>query len=226
MKAKFGMIVTEGRGKIGGHVASRNRSGAYFRTKVTGVNPQTANQQAARQLLTNFSQEWRGLTQAQRDAWDSAVADFATTDIFGDLRNPTGKNLYTRLNINLQISGQSSLSEPPVPSMVASYVVTSLTAAVGASDMEIAFAGSSADDSIHIWMTAPVSPGVSFVKNRFRLLEVIAGNTASPYNAWAAYVARFGTPPVGQKIYVKLVGCNDTTGQTGIGSQNFDIVAA
>lgn len=226
MKAKFGMIVTEGRGKIGGHVASRNRSGAYFRTKVSGVNPQTTAQQSARLLLTNFSQAWRGLTQAQRDAWDSAVPDFASTDVFGDLRNPTGKNLYTRLNINLQLSGGTPLTNPPVPTEVASFVATSLTAAVGASDMEIAFGGSSASDSIQIWMTAPISPGVSFVKNRYRLLGVIAGNTASPYNAWTEYVARFGTPPVGQKVYVKLVGSNDTTGQTGIGTQTFDLVAA
>jgi hypothetical protein len=44
MKMKFGAIVTEGRGKIGGHVASKNKSGAYLRTKVTPVNRQSVAQ--------------------------------------------------------------------------------------------------------------------------------------------------------------------------------------
>jgi len=46
MKMKFGAIVVDGRGKIGGHVASKNRGGAYLRTKVTPSNPQTGYQAA------------------------------------------------------------------------------------------------------------------------------------------------------------------------------------
>lgn len=62
----FGAV--DGRGKIGGHVASKNRSGAYARIKVTPVNPQTTFQQVARNLLTSLSQGWRALTQAQHDS--------------------------------------------------------------------------------------------------------------------------------------------------------------
>jgi len=35
MKTLFGAIVVDGRGKLGGHVASKNRHGSYFRTKVS-----------------------------------------------------------------------------------------------------------------------------------------------------------------------------------------------
>ena len=85
MKAKFGSIVVAGSGKIGGHVASRNRGGAYFRTKVTPVNPNTPAQAAVKSRLTTQAQAWRSLTAAQRAQWNAAVADFARTDIFGDL---------------------------------------------------------------------------------------------------------------------------------------------
>lgn len=226
MKAKFGMIVVEGRGKIGGHVASRNRSGAYFRTKVTPVNPSTTYQQNARNLLASQSQAWRGLTQAQRDAWNQAVGDFAHTDIFGDLRNPTGKNLFTLLNVNLLNSGSSPITAPPLPVATPPIVATSATIAVGATQFDVAFTGTGgATDFIHIWATDPLSPGVSYAKNRLRFIASVAGNTASPEDIWAAYVARFGTPTVGQKVVVQLVGVA-STGQQGVASETSGIVAA
>ena len=104
MKIKFGAIVVDGRGKIGGHVASKNRGGAYLRTKVTPTNPQTTFQSAVRNRLTAFSQGWRGLTQAQRDAWNAAVSNFSKTDVFGDIKQPTGLNLYVKLNSKFRSS--------------------------------------------------------------------------------------------------------------------------
>ena len=112
---KFGAIVTDGRGKIGGHVASKNRGGAYLRTKVTPVNGQTTAQTSIRNRFTNLSQGWRGLTADERNAWNAAVADYARTDIFGDLHQPTGFNLYQRLNNNLVTIGEASISTPPLP---------------------------------------------------------------------------------------------------------------
>jgi len=42
MKTLFGAIVVDGRGKLGGHVASKNRHGSYFRTKVSQANQQVS----------------------------------------------------------------------------------------------------------------------------------------------------------------------------------------
>jgi hypothetical protein len=94
MKIKFsGIGVVDGRGKLNGTVFSRNRSGAIARVKVTPINPNTAAQAAARSLLASLSQGWRGLSQAAILQWNNAVSDYQTTDVFGDLRTPTGKNL-------------------------------------------------------------------------------------------------------------------------------------
>ena len=41
-KIKFGMMMTDASGKLGGQVFSKNRGGSYVRTKVTPTNPQTA----------------------------------------------------------------------------------------------------------------------------------------------------------------------------------------
>lgn len=225
-KLKFGMVVTEASGKLGGHVFARNRGGAYARTKVTPVNPQTQAQSFVRATLASFSQAWRGLTQTQRDAWNAAVSDFARTDIFGDLRNPTGKNLYTLLNINLANAGQSAISVPPLPAAVEAYIAETLTIDVSATQMDLGFSGSDASTNMLVEATEPLSPGVDFFKNRYRLIFDAGASPTSPENLWAAYVNKFGVPAVGTKISVRVYGVNNVTGQAGPRSSVSAIVQA
>lgn len=219
MKLKWsGFGATDGRGKIGGHVASKNRSGAYARTKVTPTNPQSTFQLAARNLFTSFSQGWRALTQAQRDAWDGAVADFAKTDIFGDLRNPTGKNLYSRLNINLSNIGQPEIQDPPLPSGAGQVIAGALVMTNGGAKT-IAHTADTLGHVIQVWATPGVSAGKKFLKNDYRLISTFAGGAVSPENIATAYNARFGQPAVGTRVGVRLVSINETTGEMGIPSE-------
>lgn len=217
MLVKFGAIVVEGRGKINGHVASRNRGGAYFRTKVTPVNPQTSYQTTVRNRLAGLAQDWRGLTAAQRAAWNAAVSDYAKTNIFGDLKNPSGFNLYQRLNNNLLICGESQISSPPVPQDV--FALTSLSVAVvtGTPAVTLTFAAAiPATDKIKLYATPPLSAGVSFVKSEFRLIDVLTNSDSSPLDVVTEYTARFGSVgSTGQKIFVMMVPVNITSGQEG-----------
>lgn len=227
MKAKFGMIVVAGSGKIGGHVASRNRGGAYFRTKVTPVNPQTTSQLGARNRLTARAQAWRGLTQAQRDAWNGAVANFAKTDIFGDLKNPTGFNLYQKLNNNLVNVGQAVLTLPPVPSVVLTVNGVSIAPAAGTGLIPLTLsAATPAGTSMKVFATAPQSAGVSFVKSEYRQIAIVPAATATPFALGASYVAKFGSWLVGQKIFVRISFVNNVTGQESGGQQLAAISAA
>src|SRR5688572_29912338 len=67
-KISFGVIVTNARGKVGGGVFTKSRSGDVLRRRVVPSNPQTGPQTAVRSYLSDISAEWRQLTQAQRDA--------------------------------------------------------------------------------------------------------------------------------------------------------------
>jgi hypothetical protein len=101
MKIKFsGIGVVDGRGKLNGTVFSRNRSGAIARVKVTPINPNTASQANARSILTSLSQSWRTLNQSVILVWNNAVADFQSTDVFGDLRTPTGINCFIVISLH------------------------------------------------------------------------------------------------------------------------------
>lgn len=227
MKVKYSALMSDARGKLNGSVASKNRSGAYLRNKVTPVNPQTGAQQAVRNRLASFSQAWRGLTAAQRAAWDGAVSAFANTNVFGDLVQPTGKNLYTALNSNLGNIGETAISTPPLPAEVPEPVAGTLTIDVGTGDaMTLAFTNDSSDVTYLLFATAPLSPGVGFFKNRYRQIGTYAGSGGSPIDFKADYEAKFGTPADGQKIAVKLVPVVVATGQRGIGSQAQTLVVS
>jgi hypothetical protein len=85
----LGFTYGELRGKIGGTVYSRNKSGAYARAKVTPVNPQTVRQQTARYNFGNMSILYQNLSAAAKDCWQV----FASTH-FNPLKgNNTG--IYT-----------------------------------------------------------------------------------------------------------------------------------
>lgn len=217
----FGAV--DGRGKIGGHVASKNRGGAYARVKVTPSNPQTSFQLAARNLLTSLSQGWRSLTQVQRDSWDAAVGSFAKTDVFGNLRNPTGKNLYGALNANLSNIGQAAITDAPLPAG-GGEVVAGTAVITNGGAKTIAHTDDTAGHTVQVWATPGVSPGKKFLKNDYRLVTTFAGGAASPANIATAYEARFGEPAVGTRVGIRLVSVNNTTGEAGTPSESTTIV--
>ena len=227
MKVKFsGIGVVDGRGKLNGTVFSRNRSGAIARVKVTPINPNTASQAQARSILTSLSQSWRTFNQSVILVWNAAVADFQTTDVFGDLRTPTGKNLFTKLNANLISVGVSPITTAPLPSDVSDVTLGAVTISVGTPTYELAFAGDDAAVNYQIWATPGLSPGISFVSSEYRQIGAVAGGGGSPYNFAADYLAKYGAPATGSKVFCKMVPVNNTTGQKGIASSASTLVIA
>lgn len=207
-KIKFGMMMTDARGKLGGQVFSKNRSGAYVRTKVTPVNPQTSYQQNSRAILGNLSASWSGLTEEQRTRWNNAVEEWKKTDIFGDLKTPTGKNLFTGLNKNNVQAGNPILLEPPTK---VDFPVVSITGAnLGIDGGEIAGGdfetfGNTTGFKMLVRATPVLSQGTSFIKNRLRVVGYFTGGENSTPDWYEEYIARFGSAmQVGANVWVEL----------------------
>jgi hypothetical protein len=215
MKAKWGALVVDGRGKLGGHVASRNSAGAYFRTKVTPVNPSTPFQETARARFGILSQAWRALTDAQRASWNSSVGEFAKTDIFGDLKNPSGFNLFQRLNNNLANVLLPAIDSAPLPQAVLVVAPLVATIDIGLGDVyeTTISAATPASSSTEVWATPPQSPGKSFVKSEFRLIHTVGGGEPNPLGFKPEYISRFGIPPVGSLVFILLKFINNVSGQ-------------
>lgn len=213
-KIKFGMMMTDARNKLGGQVFSKNRGGAYIRTKVTPANAQTSFQTAVRSILTFLAQNFRALTANQILAWNNAVSDFSGTDIFGDVRNPSGINLYIRLNANLAKIGEAYITAPPLPTNVEALTGITLAAAAGAGTVSIGAdqAAVGAGLKMYIEATPGLSPGKNFVKSEFRTIGYTGIAAVLPYAAGALYTAKFGAMTAGQKLFVRVRTVDTVTG--------------
>lgn len=226
MKAKFGAIVTEGRGKAGGHVFTRNRQGMAMRTKVTPINRATTSQQAIKNRLSNVSDDWRTLTDAQRAAWESAASDAKRTNIFGDQYTSTGKNYYAYINGNLLIAGQAVVSSPPANTPATALTSVSLASnTTAAQTVGYAPTPVTAGHTLVIEATRPLSAGVGFAKNQFRILTTVAAAAASPADTFTAYQTKFGTPVAGKRIFVRAYTINNTSGNRSLPLQTSGVTA-
>ena len=214
MKVKFGAIIVDGRNKVGGHVLSKNRAGSYMRTKVTPVNPQTSYQADARNILGNLSQAWRGLTDEQRQTWNNAVGDYARTDIFGDIKNPSGFNLFVKLNTNRMLFSLAQLDSAPFPQAIPEISITDLSLDLMGPAFALTFSPAvPANTGIKFFITAGQSAGKNFVKSEYRMLTVLPATEVSPYTFEVPYQVRFCLPAEGSKVFAKLVVVNTATGQ-------------
>lgn len=226
-KIKFTAFLADMRGKVAGTVFTKNRAGAIARTKVTPINPNSSFQQAVRSTLTFLSQNWRSLTAAQRSAWNNAVRNFPRTNVFGDAKILSGHQLYVGLNGQLSAAGASLITNPPVPTGAASVDTLALSITVGTSTMEVDFTPDPvpAGSALIIEATAPQSPGKSNVTNQFRQATVSVAAATSPTNIFTDYVAKFGTPPIGQVVHVRAKMVNTLTGEVSNTLQTSAVVA-
>lgn len=215
---KMAHIVAEARGSIAGTVFSKNTYGAYLRTKVSPINKQSISQQAVRALLASVAQDWRGLTQAQRDLWNQFAVNFSRTNIFGDQVQLTGFNLFMRLNKNLLEVNESVITSAPTPQDVFGFTSISIAPDETTGDFEVTFAPAiPATDKVIVYATAPLSQGKDFAKSELRKIEVLDNTATSPYDITTSYVAKFGAlPPAGTKVFVELKPVNITSGQPGV----------
>lgn len=226
-KILFTAVVADMRGKLAGTVFSKNKGGAYARTKVTPTNPQTLAQNGVRAVLTGFSQGWRGLTQAARDSWDAAVGSFPRTNVFGSPKTLSGHQLYVSLNSQLSAAGASSIGTPPVPTGAPAVNSLSGSAAAGAGTFTAAFDPDPvpADSALIIDATAQVSPGKKNLSNLYRQIQVEAAADASPADIATAYVAKFGSLIEGQKIGLRARIVNTDTGEVS-GQVTAEVIVA
>lgn len=102
---KTGQVVAEIRGKLNGSVFSRNKGGAYVRQFVKPTNPNSTKQASVRSLFGTLMSDWRALTEAQRDSWQTAAQSFKTQNKVGDTIFYSGAQLYCRCNMVLLANG-------------------------------------------------------------------------------------------------------------------------
>lgn len=226
-KIKWGAIVVDGRGKLGGHVFTKTKSGATMRTKVTPVNPQTSAQASARSRLGGNSQAWGALSELQRESWQNRAKETSKTNIFGDQYFPSGKNLFTSVNNNLLLVGSLPLDVAPAMSQMPFIVSLSLNIVAQPASINLTFEYSGSIDNIVIVYEA--TNGFSQGKYNFEgsYRSIATKSAEEPLTSAElvnAYRAKFGAIVVGTKISFRCYFVNTITGQASPRFSTTDIV--
>lgn len=219
MKVMYsGLGVVDARGKINGHVASKNRAGNYFRTKVSPVNPQTDFQQNVRGRFGARSAAWRGLTDAQRQSWIDAAPSFPVVNVFGESKILSGFQLYNALNLNLELIGEAAITTAPAPAAIPSLVSADIdTMTATEVSVELGIGTVPAGFACVVFGTPSYGAGISFVKNKFRFIgSYAAAVTTNPLDVTTNYEVRFGNVTAGQKVSLRCFLVSTTTGQAGV----------
>jgi len=209
------MMMTDARGKLGGQVFSKNRGGSFVRTKVTPANPQTSSQSLARSRFALLNNRWNELTEEQRIAWNAIVGEYSRTDIFGDLRNPTGKNLFVGLNSNLIMTLQDVREDPTSP--VALYDCVGATLG-NVTNEEIVLNGAPViDDQVYmVQSTSCVSAGIFNFTGKYKNIGIIGGS-ATAQDLINEFLVKYGIPIAGRKIAFNIKAISTITGQASSG---------
>jgi len=190
-------------GSVAGVTSSRNRFGQYRRTRAIPVNPASSYQGTQRARLAAASAAWRSLTAAQRAGWNDLAAGVTRTNSLGQSYNMTGHMCFVSCYNDCAAAGVSVLSDAPAVATPSTPLTATITLTAAAFSIAFTPTPLAAGIRMFTYVSLQRSAGRSF-ENDFRLLQVSAAAAASPINAYAAYVARFGVPVVGNRIFVAL----------------------
>jgi hypothetical protein len=171
------------------------------------VNPNTGKQATIRQQLEDLSEDWKTLSEAQRDAWTALGVQMIRQDTLGQSYTLTGLQAFTSLNMVLLQSGASSITAAPaMPGGFPNFVFGAVTYQAGGTGFDLAFTPTPIGGAfkVQIEATGPVSAGINFMpRSEYKRLESTALNGASPLDETAEYELIYGVPPEGSKIFYR-----------------------
>ncbi len=114
-KIRLSAIASDMKGKANGSVFASNRGGLYMRNNPKASVKQTAKFGNAKRSLGWVSQQYKNLSDEEMKAWEDMVSSYPTTNAFGEVRIPSGYELFMRLNGVLNANGFPLISVPALP---------------------------------------------------------------------------------------------------------------
>lgn len=207
-------------GSAGAVTASHNRYGAYLRAHVIPVNPATAAQTAWRALISNISQGWRSLTDAERNGWNAyALTLPPRTDALSSNYTLNGQTAYVSANTNIKLydSTAALITTPGGIVQPTNLVSVTPAAAVTGNTFTVAYTATplAANTKVVIYTSPMMAPGIQYIKpSLLAKIHTSAAAAASPANIRVAYTTKYGALSAGKKVRVRTVVISSTGGRS------------
>lgn len=214
MKVKYGAMVAMLSGAWGNVVASKNKYGAYFRSRVVPTKVSNDNTNDVRNRFSGLSKNWAALALADKEAWRTWAATNPIIDRLGDSRVLQPSAAFIQLNARILQAGGSQIDVPPLVASPAP--ISGLAVVADASDSTVGVSWTSgalaAGQCLAIWVAVIDSPGRSYYKNMLKLVLITAAEATTPQAAGASVEARFGSLIEGQTLHVECEVWDSVTG--------------
>jgi hypothetical protein len=191
-------------GKRGLNVSQAGQFGQVSRTLAIPANPRTPSQMAVRTTLSRVAARWRSLLEPQRAAWVAAAKEAMSTPRLGQSGALSGFLLFTKINCTLVQFGQDQVDAPTTPPQFDDLAPQNLviTNAAGVIALKLTCPTSPGGNTI-VRGSAPVSQGRQICDD-FRVLGACPAPAQGAADITSLYTARYGAPPVGKKVYVRV----------------------
>lgn len=193
MKFKFGSIISDGSGKLGGQVYTKNRSGNIIKTKVTPFNPASSAQSFVRNNKALVVSAWQGLSDTDRSLWIKFSEFHPQKDRFGQIHYLSGYGIFTKCNMVRLNLGYTLLYQPVELTPFDNWEVLDIQSFSLNPSIWLFLRPSIAPDFIiQIYATPVLSPGVNYFHGQFRLIGVLGSGQSFPVNLYSLWFAKFG----------------------------------
>jgi hypothetical protein len=172
----------------------------------------TAEQSRVWEEMRTLSAAWNSLTEEQRQAWNDEARTNRRGGHAARSRQRSGRRLFVKVNSRRLALGQGLLAWPPGPegfkaSPTVRFVVTNRGDRI-ALKLSVT-AGQAEGVMVSSWH--PCNAGV-MVWRKFVRIGLLPPPTAGMSDITRQYVAKYGVPPVGKKIFLRLQQMNDYMG--------------
>jgi hypothetical protein len=205
------VIDTPRTGKLGPVVFYPSPFGVCCHALAHPRDPKTPAQSRARQDFGVSSQGWgRRLSEPQRGRWIVAAQTVPTHPSLNRYSRVSGQQLCVKINSTLRCVGQAPTDEPPAPVVFSPNPVGDLTVGYDeAGNVQLLLAVGAAVEDIMLFGEAPRNAG-RMKHRRVCYLGLLGPAANGRCDITAPYVARYGQPAPGQKIFV--VTCQHKNG--------------
>jgi len=212
------MAIVDGTGKIGQQVAQRHRSTRYLRAYTKPTTARTAKEIASSNQHKAVVALWKALSQANIKKWNQAAGNILFVRAFQNKSNPSGYNLFMKLNRTLSVIGQPTISVPPVVPVIKPIKSFSAVSSAGGHTLILNFSPTVPTGTTYlVFASANQSAARSYCSNAYRNIGYLAAGTTTGSNQYAAFNTYFGIGPVsGSKIFLYMVPVDNASGFRGL----------
>lgn len=208
---KYGAIITEIKGKVGGHTFKATTQGGVMQTKTnrsaSGRSQGKLTKADAGRVINPLkntglnASSWRSLTTLQRADWISAAPNFPFLNKFGEYYTPSGFQLFMSVNNNLLNAGAAAIDNPPMLETIENCPAFTISGGTGVGDPLILNVVVPAGYKFILYGTTAQSAGRGYEAGRIKALVILPAGDATGTDITAAYNRIFGSTQLGQSIW-------------------------